>query len=79
MKYKYFKKGDFIYIESADYLIEIDFSLYHLTEQVEFTVKVKVSISINWMLNAKELSFERFMTFYRKAKKKNPFIPDLFI
>lgn len=79
MRYKYFKKGNFIYIESADYLIEIDFSLYDLAEQVDFTVKIKIYISVNWMRGAKELSFGQFMTFYRKAKKKNPFIPELFI
>lgn len=78
MRYKYFKKGDFIYVESADHLIEIDFHLYALTEQVEFTVKVKVYVNVDWIRNANELSFGQFMTFYRKAKKANPFFPEIY-
>ncbi len=78
MKYKYFQKGNFIYVESADHLIEIDFESYPLTEQVEFSVKIKLYISIDWIRNAKELSYGQFMTFYRKAKKGNQFIPELF-
>lgn len=74
---KYFRKGTFLYVLSEDnYLMEIDnvFSLYGV---VEFNVQYEPSVTIDWKLNAKEISKKTFDRYYKHLKKINSFLPNL--
>jgi len=72
--YKFFKKEDFIFLESKNYILEFDFGLVDL-DLVQISIKSTVEINVAWKRTAREINKNTFLKFYDVAKKVNEFTP----
>lgn len=73
---KYYKKGNFIYAEAAEYVIEFDFGMAEFG-LVEIVIKACIGTSLQWKSNAREIKESTFLKYYRFSKKHNQFTPVL--